>query len=72
MWSLICLTLSLILTTVCCLKLLESRNMSQAKSYMDIGYKAYGDKGRSASRVFLVISQLGFVIAFIYFICFIV
>jgi amino acid permease len=51
------------------LKLLEARDATNARSYMELGTKAYGKKGKNTVGLFLILSQVGFTIAFVYFIC---
>ena len=63
------LTISAIFTYICAIKLLNAAKDCQGKDYMDIGFKAYGSLGRNLVGLFLVLSQTGFTVAFIYFIC---
>jgi len=61
--------MSLIISVIAILKLLEARDATNAKSYMELGQKAYGKKGKNTVGLFLILSQVGFTIAFVYFIC---
>jgi len=47
---------SLFVTTLCISKLLEARSMCNAQSYQDLGFKAYGKKGKQMVNIFLVLS----------------
>ena len=68
-WSLIAMILSYILTIICAYKLLDARKKCNAVSFTDIGFAAYGKPGKIIVDVMLAISQVGFVTAYIYFIC---
>ena len=68
LFSGIALILSFIFTSYCIFKLLEAKKKCHATNFRDIGERAYGFKGKLAVEIFLVLSQLGFVLAYIYFI----
>ena len=57
------------LSYICAMKLLQAAKDCNAKGYMDCGGKAYGENGKTLVGIFIVLSQMGFTIAFIYFIC---
>lgn len=68
LWAMVSMILSWFLTLVCLLKLLEAKGMTPNGSFSDIGFKAIGVPGRIMVDVFLSLSQIGFVTAYIYFI----
>ncbi len=68
LWALISMFLSFVLTLYCAIKLLEAKGMTPGGSFSDIGHKAIGRPGRILVDVFLSLSQIGFVTAYIYFI----
>jgi proton-coupled amino acid transporter len=56
LFSFIALTVSLIISVIAILKLLEARDATNARSYMELGTKAYGIKGKNAVGLFLILS----------------
>ena len=68
-FSAVALILSLVLTLYCIGLLLEVRSaLGGHLSYSEMGVAALGSKGRTLCDVVIFMSQVGFVIAFIYFI----
>eukprot|EP00347_Sterkiella_histriomuscorum_P012049 403370085 len=69
LWALISMVLSFILTLVCAIKLLQAKAKIQpGGSFSDIGFQAIGKPGKYMVDIFLGLSQIGFVTAYIYFI----
>ena len=63
------MVLSFILTLVCAIKLLQAKAKIQpGGSFSDIGFQAIGKPGKYMVDIFLGLSQIGFVTAYIYFI----
>ena len=61
--------LAYIFTSICIFKLLAVKKASRgSRSYKDLGKKAFGVNGRRFVEVLLVVTQTGFVMAYIYFI----
>jgi amino acid permease len=56
LFSPIAIILSCIITSVCILKLLKAREACKARSFEDIGNKAYGKFGKNLVGVYLVLS----------------
>lgn len=67
-WAMVSMVLSFFLTLFCMVKLLECKSKTPGGSFSDIGYKAWGTKGKIMVDIFLSIAQIGFVTAYIYFI----
>ena len=57
------------MTTICIFKLLEAKKACRgARSYKDVGRKALGKAGKNIVEILLVTTQVGFVMAYVYFI----
>ena len=68
LFSAIGLFLSYIFTTICIFKLLDSKNSARGtRSYKDVGRKAFGKAGKTIVEILLVVTQVGFVMAYVYF-----
>ena len=68
LFSIIAMILGFFLTLICIFKLIESRNAIGGGSFSDIGYQAFGKKGKIIADVFMATQQIGFVIGMIYFV----
>ena len=62
LFSPIAMIISLILTQVCIIKLIRATDNCKAKSFSDLGLKAYGQTGKTAVGIFLILSQAGFTV----------
>jgi amino acid permease len=62
------MVLSFVLTLFCTVKLLQAKAKTPNGSFSDIGMNALGLKGKIMVDVFLSLSQIGFVTAYVYFI----
>lgn len=67
-FSSISMFLSFLLTYWCCMRLMDVRQ-AVGGSYSDLGYKAMGNTGKYLVDVSLMISQTGFVCAYVVFVC---
>jgi len=67
-FSPVALVLSVLLTLYCSKLLLETRE-KVGGSFSEIGLKTLGPKGKILVDIMLATSQIGFVTAYIYFIC---
>jgi solute carrier family 36 (proton-coupled amino acid transporter) len=67
-FSFFAMTSSYVLAVICALKLLDARKKCGGTSFSDIGVAAYGNLGRILVDIALIVSQVGFTTAFIYFI----
>lgn len=69
-WAFSCATMIMsgLVTTLCALKLIETRRKLGCNSYTQIGYILFGNPGRIITDITLVISQMGFCCAYVYFI----
>lgn len=65
--TIVFLFFSLVLTFVSALRLLDAQKASKARSYMEIGMKAYGRLGKNLVGSFLIITQAGFAVAMFFF-----
>ncbi|CDW90768.1 UNKNOWN [Stylonychia lemnae] len=68
LWALLSMVLSFVLTLYCAIKLLQAKAKTENGSFSDIGFKAIGKPGKIMVDIFLSLSQIGFVTAYIYFI----
>ena len=67
-FSAFALILSFALTLTCFFKLLECRAITGKTAYTDIGQYAYQKTGKVLVDIALVVSQVGFVCAYVWFI----
>lgn len=68
LFSSIAMFFSFGLTYWCCMRLMDIRE-KVGGSYSDIGYAAMGNPGKYLVDVALIVSQTGFVVAYVAFIC---
>lgn len=60
--------LAAILSMHCATLLIDARRKSGAKSYSDLGYITFGKSGKAMVDLLIAVSQIGFTVAYIYFI----
>ena len=68
LFSCFCLTFSAIFTCYCAILLIETREKLKCTSFSQVGYLAYGPKGKYLTDLSLVLSQMGFCVAYVYFV----
>ena len=68
LWTAICVFVSLLANLYSCYLLIEVHDTIGGGALTDIGYAAFGNKGKITSEILLVLSQFGFCTAYVYFI----
>ena len=68
LFSCFCLVFSGIFTCHCAMLLIETREKLKCTSFSQVGLLSYGPKGKYLTDLSLVLSQMGFCVAYVYFV----
>lgn len=68
LFSSVCMAVAAMLTAHCGLLILDARRKGRAKSYSDLALITLGPSGKAMVDIMIAVSQIGFTVAYIYFI----